>query len=425
MYSVTKKGAVMDYISIKEASEKWNITPRRVQALCSGSMIDGALRFGRAWMIPSNAERPTDKRRKESKKSYSETRAIPFPRDNPYLIHTSIYSEPGTIRTVIADLKSENRELGEILQAQYDYLSGNIEYSKEKVEFFLAEHSGFNATVSSGTILAMCAMWIGDINLWRQAKEHLFNAVCENDTDRSRLSFWIAVIDSAIYDNSNFPEWFKLGNFDTLPFDSFCSARVYHVKKLLIDAYNLSRGHLVLDDVSGLGLLKTLPYIIEPMLSQAKAEGTLVPEIHLHFMAANVYANIGEKALAVSHIDKALALALPDGLLGIIIEYRRNIGSILDDRLQAFSPEATKRVKALHSRMLTGWIKLHNEVLQRNVVSNLTQREREIAKLAAIGLSNAEIGKRLHLELSSVKRFIFSIMNKTGAEKRSEFKHYL
>ena len=52
----------MDYITIKEASEKWGISVRRVQTLCRGEQIEGAIRFSGVWAIPSVAEKPIDHR---------------------------------------------------------------------------------------------------------------------------------------------------------------------------------------------------------------------------------------------------------------------------------------------------------------------------------------------------------------------------
>ena len=51
-----------DYLTIKETAEKWNLTTRRVQKMCSDGKIDGAIKFGRDWAIPVNAEKPKDGR---------------------------------------------------------------------------------------------------------------------------------------------------------------------------------------------------------------------------------------------------------------------------------------------------------------------------------------------------------------------------
>ena len=50
------------YITVQEAAEKWNITPRQVQILCKNNRIVGATRMSRIWIIPENAERPSAKK---------------------------------------------------------------------------------------------------------------------------------------------------------------------------------------------------------------------------------------------------------------------------------------------------------------------------------------------------------------------------
>jgi hypothetical protein len=57
----------MDYITTKEAAEKWNISERRVQVLCRQGKIDGVVRLGWAWAIPKNANKPKDSRKKANK----------------------------------------------------------------------------------------------------------------------------------------------------------------------------------------------------------------------------------------------------------------------------------------------------------------------------------------------------------------------
>ena len=53
---------MLSFISAKEAAEKWEISQRRVAILCSENRIEGAMMVGNMWIIPSNAEKPIDKR---------------------------------------------------------------------------------------------------------------------------------------------------------------------------------------------------------------------------------------------------------------------------------------------------------------------------------------------------------------------------
>lgn len=58
----------MDYITTKEAAEKWGITERRVQVLCRQGKISGVFRLGWAWAIPKDATRPEDHRKNRYKR---------------------------------------------------------------------------------------------------------------------------------------------------------------------------------------------------------------------------------------------------------------------------------------------------------------------------------------------------------------------
>lgn len=59
----------MEYITAHQAAEKWNISQRRVQILCSQGRIDGVFKLGENWAIPTIAEKPSDSRKKESKEN--------------------------------------------------------------------------------------------------------------------------------------------------------------------------------------------------------------------------------------------------------------------------------------------------------------------------------------------------------------------
>ena len=52
----------MDYMTAREAADKWGISQRRVAVLCSENRIENAARLGNMWIIPNNAEKPIDAR---------------------------------------------------------------------------------------------------------------------------------------------------------------------------------------------------------------------------------------------------------------------------------------------------------------------------------------------------------------------------
>lgn len=57
----------MEYLTTVEMSEKWNITSRRIGVLCAEGRVEGAIKKGKTWLIPSDAVKPADGRYKSNK----------------------------------------------------------------------------------------------------------------------------------------------------------------------------------------------------------------------------------------------------------------------------------------------------------------------------------------------------------------------
>ena len=405
-------------ITVKEAAQKWGVTTRRVQDLCKRGEIQGALRWGRTWMIPADASYPS------VKTAYKDGPNLPMPRKSPFLDMTDLYNTPGSADECIKNLEN-NPEAQALFAAEIAYSRGEIDKVYEQVQYFLSAHSGFYAILGGGLLLSLVAMWRGDVELYKKAKRHILEAPCKDDRDRDIVSLTLASTDSAIRNTYDFPDWFARGCFGVLPADAHPAARVYYIKYLLVLSQNMAMDKQNPEDVKSFGVMRAIPYIAEPMIAQAMVEKTVISEIYLRLICAVAYQDIGDTERAKAHIDKAIELALPDMLLGTLAEYRRLLGSVLDDRLGAVSPDALKKLKDLHKQLSAGWTKLHNIVLERTVSTAFSQREREVARLVAFGLSNAEIAERLHISKESVKSLITTIRNKTGISKRSEFSNYV
>ena len=60
------------FFTVKQASEKWGISDRRIRVLCSEGKIPGAYREGRRWKIPVDAKKPADGRYKSKQSLLSQ-----------------------------------------------------------------------------------------------------------------------------------------------------------------------------------------------------------------------------------------------------------------------------------------------------------------------------------------------------------------
>ena len=408
----------MQYITVQEAAQKWGVTTRRVQMLCNEEKINGAYRFGKSWMIPSTAVLPKARRKNEEPH-------LPMPRKSPFLDMTNLYNKAGGADEC-AKMLVNHPEAHALFEAQIAYRRGEIEKVYEQARYFLQAHSEFYAIIGGGMLLAQCAIWRGDSFLWREAKKHIFEAPCKDDHDRELVSLSLAIIDSSIYDNKDFPEWFKLGNFEALPGDAHPAAKVFYIKYLYMAAYSIATKQYKLEGMEGLSMMRLLPNIIEPLISQSVLDGTIIPEMYLRMSCAVAYHNSAQKEKAIAHMDKAIKLALADGHYGFLTEYVRHFGGLLEQRISLQDETALVAVNALYNLYSVGWARLSSQVREKvNVATNLDAAEREIAKLCAFGYTNKEISSMLHTSESTISHAITRILNKTGLINKKEFAYIL
>ena len=405
----------MEYLKIDQVAEQWGISPRRLQTLCAQGRIEGAARFGRAWMIPQNAQKPVDGRTKASREAPASIRKT-MPRKTPFLYMTNLYCAPGCSEEAVEAL-SDNYEAKLLLAAEMACARGQIDKVYESANYLLEQHTGFYEILSAGALLAQCAIWKGDLRMWRKAKIHIAEANAKDDRERELLSLTICAVDSMLYDVKDFPEWFKIGCFELLHPDSLPAAKVYYTKYLYATAHALASKTIEMQGITGLSLMGFLPAVIEPMICQAMADQTVIAEIYLRLTCAVAYRYSQNDAQAIRHIDRALALALPDRLYGILAEYCRTLGSLLKHRLQAVDEEAWSQVKQLFEVYIHNWSKLGSSVTGRQIINNLSAQYREVARLAAFKLSDAQIASRMNMSLSGVKQAIRIIKQKSGLER--------
>ena len=65
---------MIQYMSAREAAQKWNISQRRVSVLCSENRIPNAAMLGNMWIIPINASKPNDARKSNNQKATEKAR---------------------------------------------------------------------------------------------------------------------------------------------------------------------------------------------------------------------------------------------------------------------------------------------------------------------------------------------------------------
>lgn len=55
------------YMTAAQAADKWGVSVRTVQTLCSKGKIEGAYKMANVWIIPEDTDYPSDRRVKTGK----------------------------------------------------------------------------------------------------------------------------------------------------------------------------------------------------------------------------------------------------------------------------------------------------------------------------------------------------------------------
>ncbi len=122
----------------------------------------------------------------------------------------------------------------------------------------------------------------------------------------------------------------------------------------------------------------------------------------------------GEKSKAVRLMDKVLNFTEPEGFIRIFVDEGLPMYRLLSETAaRGIMPEYT-------SRLITAFKaeKKQNEEIQP-LIEPLSQREIEVLKLIALGLSNHEIGEKLFLALDTVKGHNRRIFSKLDVKNRT------
>lgn len=110
----------MEFMTTKEAVEKWNISERRIRQLLQDGRIEGAVKVGNNWNIPIDADKPVDKR-------------IIKPDDNKFIIDLddNYFDEVDSLKKELDSKRPISKEtlksLRESINLEWTYNSNGIE----------------------------------------------------------------------------------------------------------------------------------------------------------------------------------------------------------------------------------------------------------------------------------------------------------
>lgn len=393
----------MEYITVGEAAEKWGISSRLVQKYCAEGRIEGVVKFGKSWGIPSNAQKPQDPRsiKQQSQEQSTFIGAGLMPLMNSAFV-------PGNCMSCIESMTNNLQR--KVAMAEYYYFSGQPEKAVHETETLL-EQEDLGVRLSAYLIYAYANLSIGQSRSTRYALSELQRylqkaayAVPELRAAETFVAFAAAVLLHLPLPQELPPtqEFLPLLPPGLRAFALYVQAHLLYLQ----GEYAKSAG------------------MAEATLSMG-AENYPIPAIYLHLVAVMNYMSLRQPEQAKTHLLAAWTLARPDDLIEGLGEHHGLLGGMLEAVIKPQWPKDFKRIIAITYRFSAGWRKIHNPETGHFVADDLTTTEFVTAMLAARGWTNQEISVHLNISPHTVKQHISVALQKLHIKHRQELKKYM
>ena len=403
----------MEYITVREAAQRWKISERLAQQYCTDGRIQGAVKFGGAWAIPSDAQKPADPRRTRNKPVPQQAAprpvpAAPVPHLTPMPLMNATFS-PGHCREYVESI--QDAQLRDIARAEYYYFSGQAEEAAQLAELYLS-HPELSLRLSACLIYAYANLTLGQIPRARQALTGVRNILASADERtplQLRASAAAIVTAAAVLLHLPQPE-----NVAPLQEHIRFLPPGLRMFALYVQAHQT---YLQGDYSKSIGIVETA--------FAMQTEVFPIPFIYMHLVAVMDYMSLKQPEKAQAHLLAAWELARPDDLIEGFGEHHGLLGGMLEAVLKKDWPEDFKRIIAITYRFSAGWRKVHNTVTGHDVADNLTTTEFATAMLAARGWTNQEIADHMGISPNTVKQYISTTLQKLNIKQRKDLKQYM
>ena len=391
----------MEHISVKQASEKWGISVRRVQALCEQGRIPGATRFASLWLIPKASQKPLAPCQSKNMQRVAQLEevlhllsviAAPMPNDNPDAVLNAICGERARRQ----------------FEATLSYLRGDFAHV---ISCF---NNAKNDDILKGCLFPFAiaaAASLGKYDMCSEIEAHYEARIMLGTDDvLSRMeALSLSSVAISAYAPNMIPDWIKAGDFSFLP------------PSLLTNAFQNRARYLL--------------YTGKPDAALAVAETALVlcpanngitfHAIYLRLICATACYIMNLTEACEAHLTETMHICLPHGFITPLAEMLIDYGGLMEKCLQRFYPNSHDAVLSQWEKTIKNWIGFHNRFTKETLTSLLTKREIYIAQLAARRVSYAKIAEQQGISITSVKKNMQNIYAKLFITSRAELEKFV
>lgn len=302
------------------------------------------------------------------------------------------------------------------MQAEQHYYCGDFENAE------IVSHKALQAAKSGQQIcIIVCALFLqvrlalvrGDLTAAQKLLEEM-RAEIKKSGQKLYLhttSLCEGFIYAQLKQPEHIAEWIRTGDFA----DS-------HLHLPVMAYFHMIYGRLLLINDEERKLLG----MAEHFTNMASLFPNLIGQIYTHIYLAAANEKLFRREAALSALVQALDLAAPDGVAMPFVENADFLHPLLEElsRQGRWHPVMT-RIRTLAKPYQQSLLHMTASSLANETRTILTERERQIAYLAADGMTNREIGAALRISENTVKTQLKRVFEKLGLASRAQLQTYL
>lgn len=423
----------MDYLTVREIAEKWNVSVRTVNYYLNAGRIPGAVRKTGEWLVPADAQRPSDRR----KAAILEADAGKEIKEAKQSCGTEKAKKTGNIKTVQKGNEKGEKHLRSskcymplismACSGSYQEFEDSLEDKEEKGisralrYYFRNEHEkareistkykkSASPEIRLSALLtnAMATIQTGNAETVRQDLDEIANEerlasnptwklYCQMTDGLLSVFFHSESVDiNNLYSRiSDCPEGMRY-------YMIYACAHVFYIKREYERAKGMAESALIM-------------------------AGNRFPiaSIYLYIVLTMICLSLKQDEQAKKAFDAAWTIAYPEHYIHPFIEHHGMLQGEIERSLRRQYPEEYNEIIESVYRFSRGWMKIHNPVSTLQVTDALTTYEFSVAMLAAKGRSNKEIAKLLGISVNTVKSHMENIFTKLHISSRAEIDSFV
>lgn len=378
-------------MTARQAAERWGVSPRYVQRLLTEGHVPDVKKYGRSWMIPTDAKKPSASQKARLGKKSATLSCL-------LLMWEDLLPEKevDSVLQTIENAALRNQCLGEIA-----YLRGDFGQAK----CYATEALNHESTcICASLFLLLIAINTNDFELYNRI-ESLLKRIIETDDEPRVVELAETVLTTVavgIFAPEMVPSWLKEGDFSRLPEEAVSFVLYLRMKYL-----------------QNIADYPQMFAIAQTMLTLCKGKGTVM-EIYLLLMCAAACVGLGQKNRARIYLLEALALGMPHGFISPFVENIANLNGLVEECVKQWYPHFYDALLVQWQYIWKNWAMFHNRFTGDNATLLLTLREFRIATLAATRVPYAQIAQQECISVGRVRNIIQDIYGKLFIHNRDE-----